>query len=329
LDSASGNSDRELSLPYPKQALEAADPGVLGTMRPNSTSCPYCGSADSAIRYRQAYHKVDRSFGPFDLFECRTCGSLGTLNIPSDDRLAAFYRAYNQHRPQWYTNAAASSALGAQYRFYAQYLERLMPRKAATSWVDIGAGHGEIANLLLSLRPESSGCAIDIAAAAPALDGRVGYRSIDINGGDWVEALGAKFDFVYSVAVWEHVVCPMAFARESLSLVAPGGVLVMICPDYGSFARRALGRAWAYFEPGEHLSIPTREGALACVRRAATELGLRPEQYRAESSSMWVGYSIRYVLQVLRLPWLASAVPPTRAAPLPTGALATVITVGG
>ena len=55
----------------------------------------------------------------------------------------------------------------------------------------------------------------------------------------------------------------------------------MICPDYGSFARRALGRAWAYFEPGEHLSIPTREGALACVRRAATELGLRPEQYRA------------------------------------------------
>ena len=45
----------------------------------------------------------------------------------------------------------------------------------------------------------------------------------------------------------------------------------MICPDYGSFARRALGRAWAYFEPGEHLSIPTREGALACVRRAATE----------------------------------------------------------
>ena len=47
----------------------------------------------------------------------------------------------------------------------------------------------------------------------------------------------------------------------------------MICPDYGSFARRALGRAWAYFDLVSIFSIPTREGALACVRRAATELG--------------------------------------------------------
>ena len=295
------------------------------TMRESTTSCAYCGSADNYVRYRNEYHKVEGSFGPFDLFECRDCGSLSTVNIPSDERLAAFYREYDQHRPQWYTNAAASSALAAQYRFYAQYLQRLMPRKAGSKWVDIGAGHGEIANLLVSLRPETFGCAVDIAPA-PALHGRIDYRSIDINANGWVQALGTKFDFVYSVAVWEHVVSPLAFARESLSLVAPGGVLVMICPDYGSLARRALRRAWPYFEPGEHLSIPTRKGALACVGRAATEVGLTAEQYRAEASSVWVGYSIRYVLEVLRLRWLASAVPPTIAAPLPTGILATAIT---
>src|SRR5215211_8309776 len=169
-------------------------------MRPNGRSCAYCSSAETKVRYRQVYHKVDGSFGPFDLFECRACGSLGTVNIPSADRLAAFYRAYDEHRPQWYTNAAASYALAAQYGFYARHLERLMPRKAATSWVDIGAGHGEVANLLVSLRPESSGCAIDIAATAPALDGRVPYRCVDINAGDWVQAVGARFDFVYSVA---------------------------------------------------------------------------------------------------------------------------------
>ena len=87
----------------------------------------------------------------------------------------------------------------------------------------------------------------------------------------WCIAAAAPFDFVYSVAVWEHVVCPMAFARKLLSLVAPGGVLVMICPDYGSFAER-LGPAWPTSSLGASLD-PTREDWRASDEKS-TELGL-------------------------------------------------------
>src|SRR6185312_15914968 len=105
--------------------------------------------------------------------------------------------------------------------------------------------------------------------------------------------------------------------QESLSLVAPGGRLVMITPDYGSLARRVLNRSWPYFEPGEHISIPTLVGAEACVDRAKESLGLHGVEVRAFRLN--VGYSLRYLFNVLRLRPLAAITPPGLAVPLPTG----------
>jgi hypothetical protein len=146
-----------------------------------------------------------------------------------------------------------------------------------------------------------------------------------MNARDWVGAVGgAKFDYVFSVAVWEHVLDPYVFASECLSLVGDGGTLVMICPDYGSLARRLFGRRWPYFEPGEHLSIPTQIGATACIKRAAYERGYGRAEIRVSTSSLWVGYSIKYLLNVLGLDVAARFVPSALSAPLPTGILCTI-----
>ena len=133
--------------------------------------------------------------------------------------------------------------------------------------------------------------------------------------------MGRQFDLVFSVAVWEHVLAPVDFARECLSLVAPSGSLVLIAPDNGSLAARVLGRRWPYFEPGEHIFIPTRRGARDCLSRAADALGLRGNAVEIVVRPLLVGYSLRYLTKVLRLERLSSLIPPSVAAPLPTGIL--------
>lgn len=283
--------------------------------------CPYCASADLETAYRGEFHKVDRSFGPFDLGACGRCGSLATVNPPSPDRLAEFYRRYDQFRPDWYKAGAAAGALRAQYEFYARHVGADLA--AGRTWIDIGAGHGEVSNLLAERHPDCAGTAIDIGERPSSLRAETGYESIDLNRPGWLDMLGRRFDRVFAVAVWEHVLDPGQFAREALSLVAPRGRLILICPDYGSLARRILGRRWPYFEPGEHISIPTREGARRCLEAACADLGLDGAVVRAKPLN--VGYSLGYLSSVLRLRPLAALIPPGWSAPLPTGILSATI----
>jgi SAM-dependent methyltransferase len=285
-----------------------------------SLVCPYCGQDGGVIVHRSEWHKVDRSFGPFDIFKCPSCGSAGTANPPSPERLNAFYERYDEHRPQWYEAAARDSSLEAQYHFYARRISRFLPRSDA-SWIDIGAGHGEVASLLYERCPSSQGVAIDIGERPARLPPAVEHISCDLNRRSWAKALDRQFDLVFSVAVWEHVLAPADFARECLSLVAPSGSLVLIAPDNGSLAARVLGRHWPYFEPGEHIFIPTRVGARDCLLRAADALGLRGDTAEIRVRPLLVGYSLRYLTNVLRLERLSSMIPPGAAAPLPTGIL--------
>jgi SAM-dependent methyltransferase len=280
--------------------------------------CEYCGSDNTSLAYIGVSHKVDMTFGPFDLFRCNHCRSLGTANPPSELRLSGFYRHYERFRPQWYKEGARSGALDAQYGFYAHFLERHF---VGRSWLDVGAGHGEVANKLMRYSP--NGSAADIGPRPAGLDRILEYSSVDMNQHGWSESIGREFDTVFSVAVWEHVLEPSRFARECLSLVANKGRLILICPDYGSFARKVLGRSWPYFEPGEHITVPTRKGADLCLQRQAELKGIDVD---IQVLRLNVRYSLRYLFEVLRLRAVARMLPPSLAAPLPTGMLAAVVT---
>jgi len=279
--------------------------------------CFYCGAEKCKPKYKKQCHKVDPTFGPFDLYACDSCGSLSTDPLPTAERLSEFYINYEKFRPDWYNAASGAGALAAQYRFYASRAAR--PVRSGQTWLDVGAGHGEVSNLLSDLRPGSSGNAIDIGERPVALSDSVTYQSIDLNKDNWLGMIGRQFDHVFSVAVWEHVRTPQQFARESLSLVSSGGTLTMICPDYGSLASQVLGRSWPYFEPGEHISIPTRKGARICLEKAVGNLGVG--QFDIKVSRLNVGYSIRYLFDVLRLKSLAAITPSNLSLPLPTGIL--------
>lgn len=279
--------------------------------------CYYCKSDQITKTYTGVRHKVVYDFGPFDIFVCDSCGSMGTLNKPTVEELSAFYSRYNESRPEWYRAASQSGALNAQYSFYAKKIAESLHNDG--SWVDIGAGHGEVANKLAILRPENIGTAVDIGGRPPNLADQVRYHELDMNLPDWRDHIEYKFGTVYSIAVWEHVRNPDLFAKAKMSLLNDGGTAIFVTPDFGSLASRVLRKRWPYFEPGEHISIPTKKGARICLERMTRELGFKDAKITV--SSLNVGYSISYIFEVLRLKKIAKLIPPSVSAPAPTGIL--------
>jgi SAM-dependent methyltransferase len=164
--------------------------------------------------------------------------------------------------------------------------------------------------------PNAEGVALDWAARPAGLDDRVDWRVADLNEDAFADAV-APADLVVSLSVWEHVLDPAAFVRRLLRLVAPGGLLYLVCPDAGSLAFRVLRSRWPYWIPGEHLHMPTADGARRCVERAApgSEISV---------GSVGLPYPPSYVLGFLGLDRLSRWTRSLPAMPLPVGALETV-----
>jgi SAM-dependent methyltransferase len=148
----------------------------------------------------------------------------------------------------------------------------------------------------------------------------VEWKVADLNERDFSGKLTGQADVVAAMAVWEHVREPDLLIRNLLALLAPGGLLYLTCPDYGSMARRLMRHRWPYFTPGEHLFMPTAEGAKRCLEAEWHKLGL-PGRPQVSARSIAVPYTLRYTLAFMGRRRLAALFPSGLSVPMPTGAL--------
>src|SRR6185436_355000 len=233
--------------------------------------CRFCGSSELRPTHRGLSHPRRREHGPFDLYACRGCGSLGTWPQPSREALDALYGAFAGGVDARLRELRRATPLTAWFDHVMRRTTGLgrFARDAAFRWLVVGAGGGELAAALAREYPRASGTAIDWSPRPDGLDPSVAWQVADLNDGAFAARDVPQADLVISVSVWEHVLEPGAFARELYQLVAPGGLLYLVCPDAGSLAHRVLRTRWPYFLPGEHLNMPTRRGARRCLERAA------------------------------------------------------------
>jgi 2-polyprenyl-3-methyl-5-hydroxy-6-metoxy-1,4-benzoquinol methylase len=85
--------------------------------------------------------------------------------------------------------------------------------------------------------------------------------------------------------VLEHTTDPTAVLRRAHALLAPGGVLALTVPDYGSWAARIMGRRWVFLLT-VHLYYFTRDTIDALLRRC----GFEPVKYRPHFQTLEMGY---------------------------------------
>jgi SAM-dependent methyltransferase len=125
------------------------------------------------------------------------------------------------------------------------------------SWIDIGAGEGEMSNMIHQNFPASNGTAVDFHERPAQLNNAVGWISADLS--RQMPSIG-KVDLVFAITVLEHMTDPGHFIRSCLDLMKPGSVFYFNCPRADSNAFRIMGKKWPYYLPGEHITIPSISG---------------------------------------------------------------------
>jgi SAM-dependent methyltransferase len=191
------------------------------------TRCPLCGGASLAAlpvpgggAMLSDGRIVDRRL---DRASCLDCGCAFHRDAPGEAEVAAWY-AQDYGLP-----AAAPEADAARAAAYARWLRGVSSNNAPQSVLDVGAGSGALLRVLAARFPgaELAGC----EPAAPAGHTRLEERA-SLYRGD-ITAIPAAFraDWAISVNVIEHVPDPVAFLAAMAGRLAPGGELLVVCPD--------------------------------------------------------------------------------------------------
>jgi 2-polyprenyl-3-methyl-5-hydroxy-6-metoxy-1,4-benzoquinol methylase/DNA-directed RNA polymerase subunit RPC12/RpoP len=299
-------------------------------MEHNDYFCFYCGSRDVRVAYAGKFHQRKKDHGPFNFYRCADCGSGLTLPAPQPAVLADLYRSFEFGLSKFTRGLLSENPAAVWHETCAKRiikLSGLAPEEVFT-WVDVGAGGGEIARKFAAHFPRSTGLAIDIHDRPPELvDGpaNIEWQRIDIARDSFAAELARKADVVFAVGVWEHVRRPDIFADNVLSLLNPGGLLYMETPNYGSLARRLMGARWPYFLPGEHLCMPTPKGARLCLSRALMRLDHKTSALTVTAHPILIRYSLGFVFAKFAMPGIARIVPSNLYAHLPSGAMESVV----
>jgi SAM-dependent methyltransferase len=189
-----------------------------------------------------------------------------------------------------------------QNRWYDVLARRIAShrRQQPGAVVDVGAGALELTLSLARRFPATRVEAWDLFADGMERDipadvsGRIALQRIDLNQLDGRSAPGRTFDIVACVAVIEHVFDPLALLRFLRRITAPGGFAYIVGPEVSAPAHRLLRGNWPYYDPDEHLTLPS----LASLERSIALAGGGTFILRRIN----VRYSLKYLLRFLRVP---------------------------
>lgn len=229
--------------------------------------CLYCGN-DAQLYEKNAHHPYASEHGPFQIYVCRSCSSLLTYPVPSGSVLNALYRSFDKGMHSKVRELRTKYPLHAWFR---QCIRHMMKgagfARKEFSWIDVGAGEGEMCKRMVETFPVSKGMGVDFHGRPGALDktNGLGWMAADLNEDLPVE-LGTV-DLIFAITVFEHMANPVHFIRSSLDLLKPGGVLYFNCPRADANAFRIMRKKWPYYLPGEHITIPSITGLEQLMRR--------------------------------------------------------------
>ncbi|MEJ8843055.1 class I SAM-dependent methyltransferase [Lacibacter sp. H375] len=289
-------------------------------------SCCFCKSSHLILKYKDQFHPSNKEIGSYDIYECSNCGSAVTNPVPDTEELKRLYNSFNGGIQSSTAALRKESPLHALYVQLLDHAIRKMKKKIAMdsvfTWVDIGAGNGTLSALIKQRFPNSMGVAIDFHERPALIEHLTGidWISADFNQEDLTRVLnGRSFDLVITLAVLEHVQDPSIFITKLLPLIEPQGLLFLACPDYSSFARKALKKKWPYFIPGEHINIPSIEGMGLMLEHALSIKS--PKQSKKFVKGIWVHYPLRYFFNYFGMRLIGNLLPPSFSLKLPAGAL--------
>jgi 2-polyprenyl-3-methyl-5-hydroxy-6-metoxy-1,4-benzoquinol methylase len=132
-------------------------------------------------------------------------------------------------------------------------------KHANPTFLDIGCGHGEA---MVAAREMGCICLGIEPSAAHSQIGKERFHLDIINSYFGSGVVGErKFDIVHLSQVIEHIYDVRKFVHDLAQVVAPGGVIIMVTPNAGSFAALLTRKYWTMLKTPDHVTMLTAEGA--------------------------------------------------------------------
>jgi SAM-dependent methyltransferase len=303
----------------------------MDSKMPSSLRCPFCNGGLS-IKFENLYHPIESGHGPFNTMLCENCGSWQVSPLPTPESLDDLYGGFIDGLPELHRKITSNDIQTGVYKKCLQRIKKITKFDQAKtfSWIDVGAGGGELSSLMADAFPNSTGVSIDLHSCPNEVllkNPQIQWNQVNLNNRNFTDELGS-YDLVISLSVWEHVLRPDQFVTSLLKLLRPMGVLYLLSPNSGSFAAKMLGKKWPYHIPGEHLSIPTPNGAIECIKREWLDIeksGNQKSLIQIRSNSILLPYSLKYIVRRFGLELLGSAIPAGIGFGVPAGALETTV----
>jgi SAM-dependent methyltransferase len=218
-------------------------------------SCPICSSSVHPWRTKVTSH------GDFAITRCAECGYAFVNPRPTLQCLMEFYSTRGHGGPA----AVSLSEIAAREAAHPnstrdagriiQTTRRLVSDLSGRSparLLDIGCGYGFFS--AEAIRQGFDVTALELAETERSMARQIAGLTPIAESFESFQAASRSFHAILMSHVLEHALDVNEWVRKAGSLVAPGGVLAIALPNFGSFLRLALQEEDPYVCPPAHLN---------------------------------------------------------------------------
>lgn len=197
--------------------------GTTLTTRFRYFRCGRCATLQKVLS-EDEYERLNPTYDPGDNLDLQSSDAIREA-LDVDDKIALLRRVLGNHGRQ----------------------------AEGLSFLDIGCGQG---GAMLAARD----LGMDVLGFEPSLDhGRVArdLLSLPVETDYFTpdKVAGRRFDLIHLSHVIEHIYRPRPFIEGLVSVLKPGGVLLVVTPNAESLLARALGGRWPMLVPVDHVTL--------------------------------------------------------------------------
>ncbi|MFB7506693.1 class I SAM-dependent methyltransferase [Streptomyces broussonetiae] len=223
---------------------------------PRRANCPWCGGKRLRTRVRSAARGRRLAPGAYTVDRCRDCGHAFQNPRLTPEGLAFHHLAfYAGHLEDFADRALSDRAVRRRHLAAARTVLALAEPE---SWLDVGTGHARFPETAREVFPYTSFDGLD---ATPRVEqalraGRIEEAHVGDLTNPWIlPRLYARYDVVSMFHHLEYTPDPRAELRAALTVLRPGGHLLLELPDPRSVFGLLLGRWWLPYGQPRHLHL--------------------------------------------------------------------------
>lgn len=229
----------------------------------------------------------------YDLYRCDACTHIFVSPVPSSEELDKLYSFESGYQEQESVRFAEKDDSEFPGKFQAS-VDQIRRHLTKGRILEVGSSIGVFLWLAGKAGFEAEGVELNPDTAAIARS-----NGLSVHVGRLEEAAfePESFDAIHLGDLIEHVEDPRSLVTHLLSLLRPGGLLVVVTPNHDAFFPRAtrflhaLGVPWSHPTPPFHLhqfSVQSLVSALADLGLETVEVDFEPCSLRYELGSTGV-----------------------------------------